>query len=506
MRKSHVFVGSSHPELGQLICDRLGVEQGPCNLRKFSNGETSIEIGVSVRDEDVYIVQSGSDSINDHIMELLIFISGCRSGSANKITAVIPSFPYSKQSKMKKHRGAITARMLANLLTMAGADHIITIDLHATQMQGFFTRPVDNLHAGPTLARWIRHNIPDYMARAVVVSKNPGGTKRVTALADALKINFAMIHTDRRRRKNKLHTAPSTPTLAGLSPSSNPVSNEGKKKSPVSSAMARTPSNLSHEISAADVKSDSEDSDPEDGPVKVVIDGLKPQLPVGDASSTALPAESNQVDDPFLDDEEEDVRCASNNAIHTGRVVGGHIVDQDYPEPEEEEDCLSDAETDVGNMMDSVYSLASQHGEALGGTGNVDMSDDDEDEQQFKQEKLITLVGDVQDKTAIILDDMIDRPGSYVAAAEHCVLNCGARRVVVVATHGIFSDNSLNELENCKCIHQVVVTNTYPIPLEKRALCKKLTVIDVSPILAECIRRNHHGESISVLFEQLSTF
>lgn len=507
MRKSHVFVGSSHAELGQLICDRLGVEQGPCVLRKFANGETSIEIGVSVRDDDVYIVQSGSDSINDHIMELLIFISGCKSGSANKITAVIPMFPYSKQSKMKKHRGAITARMLANLLTMAGADHVITMDLHATQMQGFFTKPVDNLHAGPTLARWIKQNIQDYLTHSVIVSKNPGGTKRVTALADALKVNFAMINTDRRRRKTKSRTTPPTRSLSGVSASSAAASDSKKSTSPQNTASPRVPSGLSNEISASDVKSDGEDSDLDDSKVKVVIDRLKPELSVKNGFSKGS---TSNADDLFVsDDEEDDVRCASTNSIHTGRVVGGHIVDQDYPESDDDDEgegsgALSDAGTDCGNMMDSVYSLASQHCEALGGSVHIDMSDDDEDEQTRQMEKLITLVGDVQGKTAILLDDMLDRPGSFVAAAEHCVLNCGARRVVVIATHGIFSDDSLQVLENCACIHQVVVTNTYPIPPEKRALCKKLTIIDISPILAECIRRNHHGESISALFEHMA--
>ncbi|KAF5093451.1 hypothetical protein D0Z03_002411 [Geotrichum reessii] len=415
MRKSHVFVGSSHPEVGKLICDRLGVEPGPCTLRKFANGETSIEIGVSVRDEDVYIVQSGSDSINDHIMELLIFISGCRSGSANKITAVIPSFPYSKQSKMKKHRGAITARMLANLLTMAGADHVITVDLHATQMQGFFTKPVDNLYAGPTLARWIRQNIPDYAENAVMVSKNPGGTKRVTALADALKVNFAMIHTDRRRKK-------STKKLAAA-------------------------------------------------------------------------AKKEAADKASAEEEEKKAKITqAAEGVHVGRVVQGHIVDADFPEPE-----VLDLSADAGPEVGSA------HGEALGGTVNVDLSDDDEEDPHLaKLEKLITLVGDVQDKTAVLLDDMVDRAGSFIAAAEHCVYNCGARSVIIVATHGIFSGNALDELEKSPCVDKVVVTNTYPIAADKLAKCRKLTVIDISPILAECIRRNHHGESISALFEQLA--
>jgi ribose-phosphate pyrophosphokinase len=110
----------------------------------------------------------------------------------------MPYFPYSRQSKKKSHRGAITARMIANLLKVAGVDHVITIDLHASQMQGFFQCPVDNLVAEPIIAKWVKHNISDWK-RGVVVSKNPGGTKRVTSLADALKLSFGIVTTDRRR-------------------------------------------------------------------------------------------------------------------------------------------------------------------------------------------------------------------------------------------------------------------------------------------------------------------
>src|SRR4051812_6208814 len=110
----------------------------------------------------------------------------------------MPYFPYSRQSKKKQHRGAITARMVANLLHIAGVNHVMTIDLHASQMQGFFKCPVDNLVAEPIIARWIRTNVPNWR-EAVVVSKNPGGTKRVTSLADALKLSFGIVTTDRRR-------------------------------------------------------------------------------------------------------------------------------------------------------------------------------------------------------------------------------------------------------------------------------------------------------------------
>jgi ribose-phosphate pyrophosphokinase len=119
-------------------------------------------------------------------------------------SAVMPYFPYSRQSKKKQHRGAITARMVANLLHVAGVNHVITLDLHASQMQGFFKCPVDNLVAEPLLSRWIRVNVPNWR-EAVVVSKNPGGTKRVTSLADALKLSFGIVTTDRRRAGTAVH-------------------------------------------------------------------------------------------------------------------------------------------------------------------------------------------------------------------------------------------------------------------------------------------------------------
>ena len=149
-------------------------------------------------------------------MELLIMVSACKGGSSRSITgtalsrserslaeadssvAVLPYFPYARQSKKKSHRGAITARMIASQLEVAGVNHVITIDLHASQMQGFFRCPVDNLVAEPLLAHWIRLNVQDWK-RAVVVSKNPGGTKRTTSLADALKTDFGIIMTDRAR-------------------------------------------------------------------------------------------------------------------------------------------------------------------------------------------------------------------------------------------------------------------------------------------------------------------
>jgi len=167
--------------------------------KKFANGETNVEIGESVRGEDVYIVQSGCGEVNDNLMELLIMINACKIASAERITAVIPVYPYARQDKKDKSRAPISAKLVANMLSVAGADHIITMDLHASQIQGFFDIPVDNLYAEPAVVKWIRENIPTFKEEAIVVSPDAGGAKRVTSIADRLNIDFALIHKERKK-------------------------------------------------------------------------------------------------------------------------------------------------------------------------------------------------------------------------------------------------------------------------------------------------------------------
>jgi len=193
-----VFSGSSHPDLTQKLCDRLGINTGKVVTKKFSNLETCVEIGESVRGEDVYIVQSGCGEVNDNLMELLIMINACKIASAERVTAVIPCFPYARQDKKDKSRAPISAKLVANMLSVAGADHIITMDLHASQIQGFFDIPVDNLYAEPAVLKWIRENIEEWQ-NAIIVSPDAGGAKRVTAIADRLNIEFALIHKERKK-------------------------------------------------------------------------------------------------------------------------------------------------------------------------------------------------------------------------------------------------------------------------------------------------------------------
>ena len=198
MPNIRIFGGNSHVGLAKLVSERLGNEIGRCKLKKFSNKETSVEIGESVRGEDVYIIQSGCGDINDNLMELLIMINACKIASANRVTAVIPCFPYARQDKKDKSRAPISAKLIANMLTVAGADHIITMDLHASQIQGFFDIPVDNLFAEPAVLKYIKTNIPDW-EDCVVVSPDAGGAKRVTSIADKLNVEFALIHKERKK-------------------------------------------------------------------------------------------------------------------------------------------------------------------------------------------------------------------------------------------------------------------------------------------------------------------
>ncbi|KAJ1504491.1 hypothetical protein HMI54_013958 [Coelomomyces lativittatus] len=194
-----IFAGNSHPELAKLISQRLGLELSKVVVSKYSNQETSVTIGESVRDEDVFIIQSGCGEVNDNLMELLIMIHACRSASAKRITAVIPSFPYARQDKKDKSRAPISAKLVANMLIVAGANHVITMDLHASQIQGFFNIPVDNLYGEPCVLKYIRDHIPEYAEKAVIVSPDAGGAKRATAIADRLAIDFAIIHKERKK-------------------------------------------------------------------------------------------------------------------------------------------------------------------------------------------------------------------------------------------------------------------------------------------------------------------
>ncbi len=190
----HVFSGNSNPELVRKICDYLNVKPGDAKITTFSDGEIQIEIDDNVRLRDIFVVQSTCAPVNSNLVELLLMIDAIKRSSAQRITAVIPYYGYSRQDKKVAPRVPISAKLVADLITTAGADRLITIDLHAGQIQGFFNIPVDNLFAAPVILRYIREN---FSGDLMIVSPDAGGVERARAFAKRLNAGLAII--DKRR-------------------------------------------------------------------------------------------------------------------------------------------------------------------------------------------------------------------------------------------------------------------------------------------------------------------
>lgn len=193
-RKLKIFSGNANLPLAQAIVDHMGIKLGDMNVGRFSNGEIRVDINESVRGADCFVVSSGVNPINEHLMELLIIGDALRRASARRITAVVPHYPYARQDRKARGREPITAKLVANLISTAGFRRLLTIDLHAAQIQGFFDSPVDHLQAGPLLAEYFRHLNRDNL---VVVSPDTGGVPRARALAERLGVGLAII--DKRR-------------------------------------------------------------------------------------------------------------------------------------------------------------------------------------------------------------------------------------------------------------------------------------------------------------------
>ncbi|KAG7661453.1 PRS5 [[Candida] subhashii] len=453
MRDLVVLAGSSHPNLTRAICRNLTIAPVEVISRKFSNGETSIEIKDSVREKDVFIIQSGCGHVNDNFIELLIMIAACKTASAKRVTAVLPLFPYSRQPDVphlanltgapkvstkkdtytfesapgtprplsgreeKKFqlgmpqvntgsntpkssnpgvkspipiKSTYTAKsistnpaaslsnmfsqvdaqgrnesgykqwispngtLIANLLTTAGADRMITMDLHDPQFQGFFNIPVDNLYSRPLLQHYITQYIPNYL-ECVIVSPDSGGAKRATAVADAIGCPFALIHKERRAK------------------------------------VAKNP----------------------------------PSTSAGSAGAAAA-----------------------------GSVAGGAAA-------------------------------AMGISQSLGTTTMVATT---------------MLVGDVKDKACILIDDLVDTSYTITRAAK-LLKDQGAKYVYALVTHGIFSGDAVNRI-NKSAIDKVITTNSVPQSDTADVFGEdKFEVLDVSRIFAEAIRRINNGESVSMLFD-----
>lgn len=192
-----IFSGTANKDLAKKICKELGKPLGELEVGKFSDGETNVSLGETVRGADIFVIQPTCSPTNDNLMELLIMIDSLKRASAGRINAVVPYYGYARQDRKAKAREPITAKLVANLITTAGADRVISMDLHAAQLQGYFDIPVDHLLGGPILAEYFK----DFASKedAVVVSPDVGGVQRARNFAGLLDLPIAII--EKRRPK-----------------------------------------------------------------------------------------------------------------------------------------------------------------------------------------------------------------------------------------------------------------------------------------------------------------
>jgi len=191
-----VFSGNASRTLSQSICSILGIQMGAADVKRFSDGESAVDIKESIRGKDIFLIQSTYQPANENLMELLVMLDAVKRASATRITAVIPYFGYARQDRKASPRAPITAKLVANLLTVAGADRVLTMDLHAGQIQGFFDIPLDNLYSRPVMLDYLKDR---YKENLVIVSPDAGGVERARSLAKALEADLAII--DKRRQR-----------------------------------------------------------------------------------------------------------------------------------------------------------------------------------------------------------------------------------------------------------------------------------------------------------------
>ncbi|MBI4814705.1 MAG: ribose-phosphate pyrophosphokinase [Deltaproteobacteria bacterium] len=306
-----IFTGNSNVALAQDVVDRLDIPLSRARVSRFSDGEISIEIGENVRSADIFVIQSTSSPANENLMELLIMIDALRRASAKEITAVIPYYGYARQDRKVAPRTPITAKLVADLIATAGATRVLSIDMHAGQIQGFFNVPFDHLFSMPVMLEHMRKHFDE---TAMIMSPDAGGVERARAFGKRLNLSLGMI--DKRR----------------------PRANESL---------------------------------------------------------------------------------------------------------------------------------------------------------------VMNVIGDVEDKDVMIVDDMIDTAGTLCAAAD-AIRARGAKRVFAYATHPVFSGPAIDRIE-ASPIDKVVVCNTIPLT-PRAAASSKITALSVGGLIAEAIRRIHHGESVSSLF------
>ncbi|KAI1232331.1 hypothetical protein IHE44_0006787, partial [Lamprotornis superbus] len=426
-------------ELAKKITERLGAELGKSVVYQETNGETRVEIKESVRGQDIFIIQTIPRDVNTAVMELLIMAYALKTSCARNIIGVIPYFPYSKQSKMRK-RGSIVCKLLASMLAKAGLTHIITMDLHQKEIQGFFSFPVDNLRASPFLLQYIQEEIPDYR-NAVIVAKSPGAAKRAQSYAERLRLGLAVIHGEAQCTEQDMDDGRHSPPM-------------------LKNATVHPGLELPCKIKLLCLPLGGKKKNK-----KSLVGNLCWFICMGVTNLKAIrPRKLNK-----------------EKGEHLFKIRGSL----------RELKLLSISEVNTKSPQKQNFLFMQQ----------CCSFEEKNDVMMAKEKPPITVVGDVGGRIAIIVDDIIDDVESFVAAAE-ILKERGAYKIFVMATHGLLSADAPRLIEESS-IDEVVVTNTVPHEVQKLQ-CPKIKTVDISLILSEAIRRIHNGESMAYLFRNIT--
>lgn len=383
-----IISASSHPDLSKKISKHLDIPLVKCKTQQFSNSEFNIQIDENLRNDDIVIIGTGSftkkRSVSDHVWEILLMIDACKRASCKKVTVVLPCFPYARQDKKDAPRVPISAAVVTKQLTTAGLDHLISLDLHAAQIQGFIDKPFDNLYAIKYLTKHLVENI----FQVDISTKN---------------IN------DHLKNMSKDELKPRINLIKEMFHKEGKIYNDSDIQSELHNQLYRELRN--NKIKELDIDKKYILVSPDNGGAKRI-----------DAYAADLLLE----------------RCVMNKK-------------RDY-------------------TKSSTVLKSELHG-----------------------------VDDCKNRTAIVIDDMMDTMGTMSKACE-VLLEKGFKDVIIMATHGIFSGPAMTRINECDAISKVIVTNSVPQKNNKRK-CSKLEVVDISPLMADVIKIVHNGGSISKLFK-----
>ncbi|KAI7624395.1 ribose-phosphate pyrophosphokinase [Hortaea werneckii] len=454
VRNIVMFSGSSHPALTETICTQLGIPPSNIHLAKFSVGETRVEVGESVRGKDVFIVQSGGGNVNDHLMELLITISACKTASAKRVTAVLPLFPYSRQSDLPYNKvGAPLARQPTSM-----ADGV--------SKYTFESRPGTPAPGGQESAGLTRNGSQHLHKRLNGLSVGSNGNSGSRPYQPKRKDTLDSIQSD-----------VSAPSTTGSYFEDNP---------------AAATSTTSFPTSAAAHPSSTTNQPPID---------FKPQRGykqwVAQAGTLVADLLTCAGADHIITMDLHDPQYQGFFDIPVDNLYGRHLLKkyiqhQIMPKYGGPDGCVI-VSPDAGGAK-----RATNIADALGMDFALIHKERRPTAVHDRQNATMLLVGSVASRTAILIDDLADTSNTITRAAK-LLKKEGAHTVLALVTHGVFSGDAVERI-NASCLDKVIATNSVPQEEHVRE-CPKLEVLEVGTVFAEAIRRVHHGESISVLFQ-----